>query len=95
MDILDSLKKRPGMPDDEMLQDIIADCTQDLKGMLHVDNLGEEHGSLLKELVTIKVNCDGAEGIQSESHGGVSTTYIDDLPKSLKRKICAMRRLPR
>lgn len=95
MDILESLKKRPGMPDDAILSDIIADCTQDLIDMLHVDELSEEHFPLLKELVTIKVNCDGSEGIQSENHSGISTTYLSDLPESLKRKIRAKRRLPR
>lgn len=93
--IIESLLLREGMPDELLLVDILNDCETDLKDMLHVDELTEEHIPILKELVLIKVNHDGVEGIQSESHSGNSTTYLDDLPKSLKRKINAKRRLPR
>lgn len=96
MGVIDSLELRPGMPENEILKDMLADCTQDLKDMLHVDDVSEnEFVSILKEMVLIKVNHDAVEGIASESHSGVSTTYLDDLPKSLKRKINAKRRLPR
>lgn len=93
--ILESLLFREGMPNELLLDDMLTDCEADLKDMLHVEALTEEHASILKELVLIKVNNDGTEGIQSESHSGNSTTYLDDLPKSLKRKINAKRRLPR
>lgn len=94
-DILNALKLRPGMPKDEVLQDMIQDCTSDLKDMLHLPALGKEHESILKELVLVKVNHSGVEGISSEGFSGVSTTYLDDLPKSLRRKIAAKRKLPR
>lgn len=93
--ILESLLLREGMPDERLLDDMLKDCETDLQDMLHVDELSEEHSSILKEMVLIKVNHDGVDGIQSESHSGNSTTYMDDIPKSLKRKIHAKRRLPR
>lgn len=93
--ILESLLLREGMPGEEILKDMISDCEQDLKDLLHVEELEECHKSLLKELVLLKVNRDGAEGIQGESHSGNSTTYLDDLPKALRRKINSKRRLPR
>lgn len=93
--ILESLLKRQGMPNGKILEDIVTDCEQDLKDMLHIDMLEEEHGSILKELVLIKVNHDGVDGIVSENHSGTATTYLDDLPKSLRRKINSKRRLPR
>lgn len=95
IDIMISLKERPGMPEDELLDDMIADCKQDLKDMLHVDELEDRHASILKELVLIKVNHDGVDGIASEGHGSVSTSYLDDLPRSLLRRIRALRKLPR
>lgn len=94
MDVFNSLKLREGMPKDELLLDMIADCTQDLKEMLHRE-LGEEDTSLLKEMVLVKINHDGIEGIQSESHSGNTTTYLDDIPQSLKRKIREKRKLVR
>lgn len=94
VDIKESLKLRPGMPDDALLEDMIADCTQDLKDMLHVDELADSHASILKELVLIKANHDGVDGISSEGHGSVSATYLDDLPRSLVRRIRAQRKLP-
>lgn len=93
--ILNGLLLREGMPERELLEDMLTDCEQDLKDILHVEELREEHISILKELVLIKVNYDGADGIQSENHSGNSVTYLDDLPKSLRRKISAKRRLPR
>lgn len=95
MDIKEKLKLRPGMPDDALLKDLIEDCSQDLKDLLHTDILTEADDSILKELVLIRVNYNRVEGIASESFGGVSTSYLDDLPKSLRRKINARRRLPR
>lgn len=93
--IKEVLRQRPGMPEEVVLNEMIKDCIQDLKDMLHVDELGDEHASILKELVLIKVNRDGTEGISSENNSGVSTTYLDDLPKSLRRKINAKRKIPR
>ncbi len=94
IDVIDSLKLRPGMPEDALLRDMIEDCSQDLKDMLHVDVLTGSHASLLKELVLIKINHDGVDGISSEGHGSVSTSYLDDLPRSLIRRIRAQRKLP-
>ena len=93
--ILSLLSQQEGMPEESLLRDTLEDCIEDLKELLHADELGEEHSSILKELVIIKVNREGTEGIQSENFNGVSTTYLEDLPKSLMRKIRAKRRLPR
>lgn len=95
MKILESLEMRPGMPGYALLKEYIEECRQDLKDLLHVEELGTEHDSILKEMVLIKVNCEGAQGISGESRPSVSTTYLDDLPKSLRRKIAAKRKLPR
>ncbi len=93
--ILQSLLLRDGMPREELLLDMIEDCETDLMDMLHVHELNQSHASILKELVLIKINHDGVEGIGSENHSGVSTSYLDDLPKSLLRKIFSKRKLMR
>lgn len=93
--IMNSLNQKEGMPNEESLRDILEDCMVDLKELLHVDILEDQHSSILKEMVLIKINREGTEGIQSENFNGVSTTYLEDLPKSLMRKIRSKRRLPR
>lgn len=93
--IINSLLLREGMPKREILVDMLEDCKCDLQDMLHVKELNESHASILKEMVLIRVNHDGIDGISSESNGGVSTVYLDDLPKSLIRKIRSKRKLKR
>lgn len=93
--IINSLLLREGMPKREILADMLEDCKRDLQDMLHVKDLNESHTSILKEMVLIRVNHDGIDGISSESNGGVSTAYLNDLPKSLIRKIRSKRKLKR
>ncbi|WP_411329275.1 phage head-tail connector protein [Blautia hansenii] len=93
--ILNSLSQREGIPNEEILENILEDCMEDLRELLHVEKLEDEHSSILKEMVFIKVNREGTEGIQSENFNGVSATYLEDLPKSLMRKIRAKRKMPR
>lgn len=97
--ILESLLKRPGLQDQEdMLADMIQDSISDMKAML---NYGEDEElpfgcvPAVKELVLVRYNQDGVEGISSESQSsGGSTTYMDALPDRVKRIIRKYRRLP-
>lgn len=61
--ILASLSQREGMPQGTVLEDILEDCMEDLKELLHVEELKDEHSSILKELVIIKGNREGTEGM--------------------------------
>lgn len=98
--ILDSLLKRPGLEDKEdILKDMIKDCICDMRNMLNYDD-GEElpEGCIpaIKELVLVRFNQDGVEGISSESQSsGGSTTYMDSLPDKVKRTVRKYRRMPR
>ena len=99
-EILQKIKLRPGVPDNELLlKDMIHDCVLEIKDAINynVDEaLPESLYGVVKELVLEKINMDGAQGIQSESHTfGGSTTYLDDIPKSVKRQIYRYRRLKR
>ncbi len=96
--ILNSLKLRQGMPDEDVLKDMISDCVDELKDYLNYlpeDTLPQGVKGIVKELVLIKVNTDGVQGLKSESKEGTSSSYIEDVPKALKRRIFSKRKLPR
>lgn len=97
-EILKEIKMRPGMDcNSEMLLDMIKDCIEELKLYLNYSNteqLPTACKQIIKQLVFIKYNQDGNEGIQSKSDSGVSTSYLPDLPASLMRQIRKLRKLP-
>lgn len=97
--ILSSLLLRPGMEGKEvLLTDLITDSIQEIKDYLNYGEAETLHPSLkstVQELVIIKVNRMGAEGLQSESYSGVSQSYIEGLPQDIKARIRKYRRLPR
>lgn len=98
--ILESLLKRPGLEwEEDTLKDMIADSIWDMRNMLNYDeneDLPEGCIPAIKELVLVRYNQDGVEGISSESQSsGGSTTYMDTLPDQVKRTIRKYRRLPR
>lgn len=98
--ILESLLKRPGLEEKEdILKDMISDCICDMRNMLNYDD-GEAvpEGCIpaIKEMVLVRFNQDGAQGISSESQSsGGSTTYMDALPDKVKRTVLRYRRLRR
>lgn len=97
--ILESLLKRPGLQDQEdVLADMIQDSISDMRTMLNYDDDEElPDGCIpaIKELVLVRYNQDGVEGISSESQSsGGSTTYMDALPDRVKRAVRKYRRLP-
>ena len=99
-EILKKIMLRPGISDNkELIKDMIHDCIEELREAI---NYGEEEDipsslyGIVKELVLGKLNRDGVQGIQTESHSsGGSTTYLDDIPKSIKRQIYRKRRFKR
>lgn len=97
--ILESLLKRSGLQDQkDLLSDMIRDSISDMRTMLNYDEneeLPEGCIPAVKELVLVRYNQDGVEGISSESQSsGGSTTYMDALPDRVKRTIRKYRRLP-
>ena len=98
-EILESLLKRPGLQDQkDVLTDMIQDSISDMRTMLNYDDEEElPYGCIpaIKELVLVRYNQDGVEGISSESQSsGGSTTYMDALPDRVKRAVRKYRRLP-
>jgi len=99
-EVLQSLKLRPGISNlsDDLLKDFIQDSFNDVTEYINLENgLEMPMGciSIVKDLVVIKVNKIGSEGISSESHEGVSHSYIDGIPKEIKTRLRRYRRLSR
>lgn len=99
-EVLQSLKLRPGLSNlsDDLLKDFIQDSFNDVSEYINLeDGLEMPIGciSIVKDLVVIKVNKIGSEGISSESYEGVSHSYIDGIPKEIKARLRRYRRLPR
>ncbi|ATD56235.1 hypothetical protein BTM21_03805 [Clostridium chauvoei] len=97
--ILKSLKLRPGISNfnDELLKDLISDYFNDVAESINLsEGLQMPVGciNIVKELVVVKINRLGSEGISSESHEGISQTYTDDIPNEIKTKLRRYRRLP-
>ena len=97
--ILESLLKRPGLCDKRyILEDMIHDSVLEIRDAIMYEKdeeLPEACELAVKELTLIRFNRDGTEGIASESNSGVSTSYINELPPSVKRIIYRHSRLRR
>ncbi|MDC4242535.1 phage head-tail connector protein [Clostridium tertium] len=98
LEILNSLKLRPGISNlpETLLIDFITDAIQDVKIFINYsDNEILPNGckTIVKDLVVIKCNKLGSEGIASESHEGTSESYESDIPQEIKKKLYRYRRL--
>lgn len=98
--MLDKIKARLNITDssrDFLINDLIEDSKEDLKELTNNPNLKFDRKTegIVKELVVIKFNKLGAEGLSSESVNGHSQSFIDGLPKDLRTKILSMRKLRR
>ncbi len=99
-EVFQALKLRTGISNlsDDLLKDFIQDSFNDVSEYINLeDSLEMPIGciSIVKDLVVIKVNKIGSEGISSESYEGVSHSYIDGIPKEIKTRLRRYRRLPR
>ncbi len=98
--MLEKIKIRLGITDNErnlLINDLIDDTKEDIKSYINTDDLEITPGieRIIKELVILKFNRLGAEGITSENIEGVQQSYIDGLPNDLKKKLNRLRKLPR
>lgn len=90
--VLQNVKLRPGISNnaDELLKDLINDVINDVKDYINYsdsEELPSELISAVKELVIIKCNTLGTEGLNSQSSNGVSENYSNDIPKPIKKKL--------
>lgn len=98
-EILKSILLRPNMinVDKELLNDMISDAIDDVKDYINYkenENIPKSLKGVVKNIVIVKVNRIGYEGISSHSFSGVSTSFVDILSKDDIRKLKRYRRLP-
>lgn len=98
-DIMESLMRRQGIENVDLLNDMILDSICETRALLNYGDeeiLPEGINPVVKELTLIRINRDGTEGIQTETQSsGGSTTYSDELPERTKRLIRRYRRIRR
>ncbi|MGG7077378.1 phage head-tail connector protein [Clostridium sardiniense] len=95
--ILEKIKRRSvaaSNQSDELLNDLIEETQNDLSEYTNLEVLPSSLEGSLIDLVTIKCNRLGNEGISSESFSGVSTSYINGFPRHIERKLRKCRKLP-
>ncbi|WP_061309226.1 phage head-tail connector protein [Clostridium botulinum] len=90
--IIESIKLRPGISSVEefLLADLVQDSVIEVSDYINLKE-GKELPmgciSIIKDIVVIKVNKLGSEGVSSESYSGVSQSYTEDIPKDILRKL--------
>lgn len=98
-EILKSIKLRPGISNfsEDLLKDIISDAYNDVAEVINLtegDIMPLGCISIIKDVVVIKINKLGSEGISSEANEGISQSFINDIPDDVKRKLRRYRKLP-
>jgi hypothetical protein len=96
--LLTTLQMRPGVENISagLLADLITDVQTELRELInYTDDVALPVAAfpVLKEMVLLKINRLGYEGISSTSVSGVSENFIDGLPADLMKKIMKLRRL--
>ncbi|WP_288868801.1 phage head-tail connector protein [uncultured Parvimonas sp.] len=93
--IIKELNERPGM--EKISECLYQDAIDDIMTFTHLKKEEVEKieamGSIVKDLIAFRFNTLGVEGISSENQAGVNTSYIDDIPKRIKVRLRAYRRL--
>lgn len=96
--LLTAIQLRPGVENISpgLLDDLIADAQTELRELINYpDDVALPSASfpVLKEMVLLKINRLGYEGISSTSVSGTSENFIDGYPADLMKRIVRLRRL--
>ena len=94
---LEKLKIRLGIAsnnkDESLLEMILEDAENEILDYCNRDILPEKAQGLQRELAVVYYNRLGSEGEISRSEGGISVSYITDIPSGIKSRLNAFRRL--
>lgn len=80
---------------DLLLYELIEDTTLEVTEYLNTTELSNVAQAIVRDLVIIKYNKLGSEGLSSESYSGVNQSFIDGIPKDIKDRLRRIRKLPR
>ncbi len=88
MEPLKKLKTRLGIDrDDDLLQVLLDDATDMVLDIIGRDTLPARLDSVAVQLAVIAYNRQGSEGEASRAEGGMSASFLDDLPADMQRRI--------
>lgn len=96
--LLTALQMRPGVENISagLQADLITDVQIELRELINYPDGVDLPGAafpVLKEMVLLKINRLGYEGISSTSISGVSENFVNGYPSDLMKKIMKLRRL--
>ena len=88
MERLKKLKLKPGViGNDEFLKSLLQDAEDTVLDMIGRDVLPQRLESVVVELALIAYNRQGTEGETSRSEGGMSASFLNDLPPYMQRRL--------
>lgn len=92
--MLDRIKLILGHPNqddkDDVLEGLIALCSDEYKDITHTDEIEE---SIVIQMVICRYNLLGEEMLKSESYTGMSFNYLTDYPDNLRKQILSHRKI--
>lgn len=93
------IQSRPDMRyvDRLFMDDTIEDAINDVFAYINAnDENGLEEGLItpIKDLCIIRLNLTGSEGLTASSKAGTSESYLDNIPKAIRKKLQKYRSLP-
>lgn len=97
IELLEKIQRRSisaSNQEDKLILDLIDETQEEIKEFTHREDIPLSLEGSLIELVVIKCNRLGTEGISSESFSGVSTSYLNGFPKHIEKKLRKCRKLP-
>lgn len=82
-----------GTDEDSKLEAILEDAAFEILDHCNRDTLPLRAQALQRELAIIYYNRQGSEGESSRSEGGVSVSYSNEIPESIKKRLKSFRLL--
>lgn len=83
--MLDKIKRRLGITDDlqdELINDLIEDAQAHFMAITGADKIESKYDYIIRDVVVLRYNRKGSEGMKSETVDGYSVTYeTDDFKK--------------
>ncbi|EKZ0882710.1 hypothetical protein FZW87_13965 [Listeria monocytogenes] len=76
-----------------LLDDIIEEACEDTLNETNREEVTTDLESIAVDIAVLKYNRVGTEGLASDSQSGVSNSYLNDYPETLRRKIAKKKKM--
>ncbi len=78
--------------DEDVLEMLADDCMDEFRAACCRDDVPESARPIIVQMVLMRYNQQGAEGLASQSYSGQSESYLTDWPDTVKRGIQRFRK---